>query len=171
MLTMKSYLLLSLLVIFAACGDDESQVMEFTGNQMIYNLTNDPLYYDGSGTVTFKERVDGGVNIEVSMDPTGSAGLHPTHLHFGTFDDPDAEMAALLSSVDAVTGQSTTTLYELLDGTTISYIYLLEYDGSIKIHLDDDVNKKVVIAAANIGINASMDITDIAVCSSEKEAI
>ena len=51
----------------------------------------------------------------------------------------------------------------------VSYTDLLDFDGSIKIHLDDGANKKVVIAAANIGINASMDISDISVCSSEKE--
>jgi hypothetical protein len=36
--------------------------------------------------------------------------------------------------------------------------------------MDDGVNKNVVLAATNIGVNASMDIGDIAVCSS-KEAI
>ena len=96
---------------------------------------------------------------ESAMDPTGSGGFHPAHLHYGTFDNPDAEMAAMLNPVDATTGESSTTIYKLLDETKVTYMDLVEFDGSIKIHLDDGPNKKVVIAAANIGLNASADIS------------
>ena len=106
---MRNFVLLLATLAFFACSDDDP-VSEFTGNEMVYNLTADPQYYDGSGTVTFKERVDEGVTIGISMDPTGSGGLHPAHLHYGTYDIPDAEMAAMLNSVDATTGQSETTI-------------------------------------------------------------
>ncbi|GJM28527.1 MAG: hypothetical protein DHS20C17_11620 [Cyclobacteriaceae bacterium] len=156
---------------FIACEEDDVDVSEFTGNEMVYNLTPESTYYNGSGSVTIKERVDQGVTIEIAMDPTGSGGSHPAHLHYGTFDVPDAEMAAMLIPVDASTGLSVTTIYMFLDETEISYNQLIDFDGSIKVHLDDGPNKKVVIAATNIGINASMNISDIAVCSSEKQAI
>lgn len=157
-------------LVFTACSDDDNSVSEFTGNETVYNLTPESTYYSGSGTVTFKERVDQGVTIDIAMDPTGSGGSHPAHLHYGTFDVPDAEMAAMLVPVDATTGTSSTTIYKLLDETEITFNDLMNFDGSVKVHLDDGPNKTVVLAATNIGINASMDIGDIAVCSS-KEAI
>ena len=158
---MRKLFVLAILVITVSCGDDDSITSDFTGNLMVYNLTADPVYYQGEGSVTFRERVDKGVTIEISMDPTGSAGVHPAHLHYGTFDVPDAEMAAMLTSVEASTGESLTAIYKFLDETAVSYTDLLDFDGSIKIHLDDGPNKKVVIAAANIGINASMDISEV----------
>jgi hypothetical protein len=158
---MKKYPFLLLFLALFACNDDENALNEFTGNIMVYNLSPESSHYNGSGTVTFKERVDQGVTIEVAMDPTGSGGFHPMHLHYGTFDNPDAEMAAILNPVDATNGESSTTIYKLLDETKVTYMDLVEFDGSIKIHLDDGPNKKVVIAAANIGLNASSaDISD-----------
>jgi hypothetical protein len=56
------------------------------------------------------------------------------------------------------------------DQTQFSYEDLLNFNGSVKVHMDDGPNKDVVLAGTNIGINSSMDIGDIAVCSS-KEAI
>ena len=64
-------------------------------------------------------------------------------------------MAAMLNPVDATNGESSTTIYKLLDEAKVTYVDLVEFDGSIKIHLDDGPNKKVVIAAANIGLNAN----------------
>ena len=153
-----------------ACDEDAGNVSDFTGNEMVYNLTSDPVYYTGSGTVTVRERVDQGVTIDIAMDPTGSGGSHPAHLHYSTFDIPDTPMAAMLIPVDATTGVSSTTIYEFLDETKVTYNDLMAFDGSIKVHLDDGANSKVVIAATNIGINAKIDINDIAECS-EKQPI
>ena len=165
---MKVITSLALILLFAACSEDDKSVSDFTGNEMVYNLTPESTYYNGSGTVTFKERVDQGVTIDIAMDPTGSGGTHPAHLHYGTFDVPDAEMAAMLTPVDATTGISTTTIYKFLDDTEVTFSDLMKFDGSVKIHLDDGPNKSVVIAATNIGINASMDISDIATCSNKE---
>lgn len=164
---MLKYTYFLLLLGFVACSEDDN-VSEFTGNEMVYNLTPESTYYDGSGTVTIKERVDQGITIDIAMDPTGSGGAHPAHLHYGTFDVPDAQMAAMLNPVDAVTGTSSTTIYKFLDDTEVTYNDILSFDGSIKVHLDDGANKTVVIAATNIGINASMDIGDIAICSNKE---
>jgi len=165
---MKLYSALLLTLFFVACSTDDDMTTEFTGNEMVYNLTPESTYYSGSGTVTFRERIDNGVTIDIAMDPTGSGGTHPAHLHYGTFDIPDAEMAAMLTPVDATTGTSSTTIYKFLDDTEVTYNDLMNFDGSIKVHLDDGANKKVVIAATNIGLNASMDISDIASCSSKQ---
>ena len=168
---MKYVLMLLLVVGFFSCGDDDPAASEFTGLSTTYTLTNVSAQYTGGGSITFRERVDGAVTIEVEMQSTGSAGSHPVHIHYGTFDVVDAEMAALLSPVDAATGISSSILSQLLDGTTVSYNDLLQFDGSIKIHLDDGPNKSVVLAAVNIGINAGINSQDIAVCSSSKESI
>ena len=166
---MRLFSFLLILLVISACSDDDGLVSDFTGNEMVYNLVSDPQYYNGDGTVTFKERVDEGVTIEIDMEPTGSGGFHPTHLHYGTYDIPDAAMAAMLTPVDATTGSSTTTIYQLLDASKITYTDILSFDGSIKVHLDDGANSKIVLTATNVGLNASMDISDIATCSSGKE--
>ena len=162
---MRYFIIISIFI--SACSSDDVTELEFTGNELVYDLTVDPQYYNGEGTVTFKERTDQGLTIDISMDATGSGGLHPAHLHYGTFDVPDAEMAVMLNPVDASTGNSTTTVYKLLDGSNITYSDILRFDGSIKVHMDDGPNKSIVLAATNIGSNASMDISGIAVCSSE----
>ena len=51
---MRYYTLLIFLALFMACSDDDGPESEFTGNEMVYNLTPDPQYYTGSGTVIFK---------------------------------------------------------------------------------------------------------------------
>lgn len=153
MVRMKIFSLLLIFLTYVACSEDDSPVQEFTGAQKVYNLIADPQFYNGSGTVSFRERSDGGVTIDISMDPTGSGGMHPAHLHYGTFDIPDAEMAAMLNPVDASTGQSSTTIYKFVDGSEITYEELLVFDGSIKVHMDDGPNKSIVLAAANIGAN------------------
>ena len=163
--------LLFLILFTTSCGDNDPAASEFTGISTVYNLTNVSAQYSGGGTVTFRERVDGAVTIEVEMQSTGTAGSHPLHIHHGTFDIADAEMAALLTPVDAASGLSTSTISSLIDGTSVDYNALSNFDGSIKIHLDDGPNKTVVLAAVNIGINAGINSQDIAVCSSAKESI
>ncbi len=164
-------LILGLLVVLWSCDSSDPDENIFTGVSTTYNLTNVDAQYNGGGTVIFRERTDQSVTIEIAMQPTGSGGTHPAHLHHGTFDIADAEMAAMLTPVDAATGQSTTTFGQLLDGTTVSYQQLMDFDGSIKIHLDDGANKAVVLAAVNIGINAGINSEKIAVCSSDQESI
>ena len=168
---MRNALILCSLLLFWSCESDDPGDNIFTGVSTTYNLTNVDAQYNGGGTVVFKERTDQSVTIEITMQPTGSGGSHPAHLHYGTFDIPDAEMAAMLTPVDATTGISITTLSQLLDGTDITYQDLMLFDGSIKIHQDDGANKAVVLAAVNIGINAGINSQEIAVCSSAKDSI
>ena len=99
------------------------------------------------------------------MDPTGSGGFNPAILHYGTFVVTDTPMAAMLTPVDASTGISSTTICEFLDETKITYNDPMPFDGSIEIQLDNGASSKVVIAATNIGINAKIEIKDIAECS------
>jgi len=161
--------LVSAFVWFGCDSPDDPQATDLTGRQVSYNLVPGNSQFSVSGTIDFKERTDKSILIEVEVNSTGSGGEHPVHLHFGTLGTADADIAALLAPVNAATGRSTTSLTLLSDQTTpITYQDLLNFDGSIKIHMDDGINKDVVLAATNIGINASMDIGDIAVCSNKE---
>ena len=172
---MKTFLI-SGLVLISACffyscdSTSDPQATDLTGRQMTYNLIPGSSQFSVSGTIDFKERSDQSILIEIEVNSTGSGGEHPVHLHLGTLETADAPIVALLTPVDAASGISKTTLIVLDDQTQFSYQDLLNFDGSIKVHMDDGPNKDVVLAGTNIGINASMDIGDIAVCSS-KEAI
>lgn len=172
---MKTSVFFSLVIAFGvvlvACDSDNPATNDFTGNEVSYNLLPGTSQFSFSGTITFKERTDQSISAEIQVAASGSGGVHPVHLHFGTADFPDAQIAALFSPVDAISGLSVTNLSVLLDQTEISYADLLAFDGSVKIHLDNGANKDVVLAAANIGLNAGMDISDITICSSDKESI
>jgi hypothetical protein len=157
--------------IFSCESTNDPQATDLTGRQVTYNLVPGNSQLNVSGTIDFKEGTDKSMLVEIKVSSTGSGGEHPVHLHFGTLGTPDADIAALLSPVDAVNGTSSTTLTLLRNQTPFTYQDLLNFDGSIKIHMDDGPNKDVVLAATNIGVNASMDISDIAVCSSKKAAI
>ncbi len=157
--------------LFSCESAEDPQATNLTGRQVSYNLVPADPQFGVSGTIDFKEGTDKSIIIEIAVNSTGSGGEHPVHLHFGTLATPDAEIAALLTPVDATTGKSITSLSLLGNQTAFTYQDLLNFDGSVKIHMDDGPNKNTVLAATNIGINSSIDLTDIAVCSSDKEAI
>lgn len=152
--------------VFFGCQENET-ASELTGNEEVYTLvagSERPI----SGTVTFKERKDGSTVIHVQIDATGNT-QHPVHLHDGTVSDPDAEVAALLTSVDGNTGKSQTIFTTLADGTVLTYDQLINRVACIKIHLGDSgPERDVILAAGNIGSSASARTSgDIAVCKSK----
>jgi hypothetical protein len=172
---MKTFLISGLVLLstsfFYSCDStNDPQANDLTGRQVTYNLIPGDSQLRVSGTIDFRERSDKSILVEIKVNSTGSGGEHPVHLHLGTLETADAPILALLTPVDAVTGVSTTSLTLLDDQTQFSYEDLLNFNGSVKVHMDDGPNKDVVLAGTNIGINSSMDIGDIAVCSS-KEAI
>ncbi len=142
--------IIGLCCLLISCDSND----DFFGRSISYELVDISSSYQGGGTILIREQADGAMVIDIQIQPTGSGGLHPAHLHYGTYDTPDGEMAALLNPVDAQSGFSSTELSQLLDGTAIDFQGIMEFDGSIKIHMDDGANKKVVLAAANIGINS-----------------
>ncbi len=170
---MKTIIVSGLVLItscfFYSCDSaGDPQATDLTGRQVTYNLIPGNSQFGVSGTIDFKERTDQSILVEIEVNSTGSGGEHPVHLHLGTLDVADAEIVALLTPVNAATGISTTRLTLLADQTQFSYQDLLNFNGSIKVHMDDGPNRDVVLAATNIGINASIDVNDIAVCSSKE---
>lgn len=139
-------------LFFTSCKDDKyAEETEFTGNEASYTL------FQGSdlnthGTVTFKEKVDGFTQVVVDLEGTEGDITHPVHLHLGDISLPDADIAALLTPLNASTGASITNLRTLSDETAITYKDILEMEASVKIHLEESgPGRDIILAAGNIG--------------------
>lgn len=152
---------------FLGCQDSESPT-ELTGNEIVYALEAGSEY-DINGTATFKEKKDGSTVISIQLEGTDGNVQLPVHLHLGNVTQPDAEVAALLTSVSGSTGKSQTVLTNLADGSFITYQQLIVKDACIKIHLaDSGPDRDIILAAGNIGSSVSARTSGkIAVCKSE----
>jgi hypothetical protein len=157
------------LVILQACQNnpDPQQTPQdiLTGNQVSYELFPGSEFQH-SGLITFHEMKSGYTMISIDLDGPEVNATYPVHLHYGPFAD-DADIAALLISVDSRTGVSEPELSELANFTQITYKDLLEFDGHIKIHFDDQLNQDVILAYASIGVNPNQRINGrVATCKS-----
>ena len=159
---------LAAFVLLGACQDGE-EAQEFTARELSYPLASASTDYDIQGVATFRERANGELQLTLKLENTIGGGQHPGHLHYGTTDVPDSEVALLLTPVEGADGTSVTTFSRLADGTSLSFDDLRTFNGSLKVHLDDGPNKGIVLAGANIGQNSSLAATDIAVCSSSSD--
>jgi hypothetical protein len=139
------------LLLLAACDEKEPLVAEFTGNEVVYDLQAGSTY-PTFGTLTIKEKKDGGSVIIATLSGTEGELQHPVHLHLGDISMPDAEIAALLTPLTGSTGESKTTLSTLADETTISYAQLRTLHACVKIHLaESGPGRDIILAAGNIG--------------------
>lgn len=165
---MKKVIVGVILLLFFGCQDNESVSTGFTGNETVYSLQAGSAYVV-SGTATFKEKKDGSTMIVINVSGTEGDIQHPVHLHLGNIGSPDADVAALLTSVTGYTGKSETTLTMLADETSITYSELIALDACIKIHLaDSGPERDIILAAGNIGSSVSAKSSgEIAVCKSE----
>lgn len=153
-----------------ACQEKEEIKTEYTGNETVYALLQ-ASDYQVSGTVTFRERLDGKALIDVELSGTEGTIEHPVHLHLGDLSAPSADVAALLSPVIGSTGKSETILTRLADETAVSYKELLALNACIKIHLSaSGENRDIILAGGNIGAASSNDVSTgragFAVCNS-----
>ena len=150
-------LIASILLLLPSCGDNNSE-SPFTGNEVTFQLI--PGEVSGiqtTGTMTIKERTGGDAQIDITLNGVLNGATHPVHLHFGSLDD-DGLVATYLSEIreeDGI-GKSATILQELDDNTRITYTNLLAFDGSIKIHFEENGPlEDSILGAVNIGINAA----------------
>ncbi|MGE0588173.1 MAG: hypothetical protein AB7O48_06330 [Cyclobacteriaceae bacterium] len=157
-------------IILISCQESES-VSEFTGNEVVYALQQGSSF-NVSGQVIISEKKDGSAVIEIQLDGTDGDVQLPAHLHLGDISTPGADVAALLTPVDGVTGKSKTNLLRLADETSVSYKDLIDLEACIKVHLSDiGPERDIVLAGGNIGAIATKDATNgrigIGVCKSE----
>ena len=152
------FLSLAFLAMIVVSCDDDSQnqdLGEFTGNEITYQLFASSEY-DNDGQITFKELKDGSIQAEATLANTQDGGVHPLHLHQGPID-ADGDLVAILNPVEGVTGKSLTVFKVLGDETAFTYTDLLQFDGSIRVHLDDGIYKEEILAGGNVGINKLND--------------
>lgn len=156
------------LMLFIGCQDSETITTDFTGNETVYALQAGSVY-PISGTAIFKEKKDGSTVVVVNLTGTEGDIQHPVHLHLGNTSSPDAEVAALLTSVTGSTGKSETALTMLADETAITYNQFIALGACIKIHLaDSGPERDIILAAGNIGSSVNARTSgEIAVCKSE----
>jgi len=144
---------------------------DFTGNEVTYDLQS-ASQYNISGIVTFKEKRDGTTQVVVKLTGTSGDAKLPVHLHLGDILTPDADVAALLSPVNAKTGTSETILKQLANESAVSFTDLIKLNACMKIHLSDvGPERDIILAGGNIGESASKGIASgkvgISVCKSE----
>lgn len=166
---MRQLLLLILFLLYiSSCSEDKEDL--YTGKEVTYNLNQVSLDYDHDGKVTFKEMKIGAleITIQLSGEKGEDAYYFPAHLHNGTYDNPDAPMAAMLNPIDIRTLKSVTIINELSSGEVLRFDQLQNFDGHVKVHLAaDGPDYKVILVAGNIGSNdntAIMNIDKIAIC-------
>jgi len=142
-------------VFLISCEDNGSVESDLTGNELSYTLfSGSDFNFDG--TVTIKEKRDGTVQLVIDLNGPTDESVFPAHLHFGSFDTPDADLAALLTPVDAKSGESITDLTFLSDDTEVTFKDFESFNGHIKVHLDDGANQNLILAFGNIGSNKLM---------------
>jgi len=147
---MKGFASILIAVVLLSCQEQET-VSDFTGNAISYELMAGSEY-NVSGTISFKERIDGFTTVLIALNGTDGTARHPVHLHLGTIATPHADVAALLSPVMAATGQSETLLDRLADDTPIHYQDISKLQACIKIHLSDSgPDRDIILAGGNIG--------------------
>lgn len=145
------------LLTLISCQENES-TNEFTGNEVTYDLQSSSQY-DISGVVTLKEKRDGTTLVIVNLANTSGDSKLPVHLHLGDISTPGADVAALLSPVNAKTGTSETILKQLADESEISYADLIQLNACVKIHLSDvGPERDIVLAGGNIGASMARSI-------------
>ncbi len=118
------------------------------------------------GDVTFTELAPGKIQVEISLVNTDERFDFPAHLHFGSINEV-GELAFQLSDVSGNTGKSVTVLdqVELTDGQIFTYDLLQQMNGSVKIHLSNDLFKHVVLAYGNVGANENYLSDGVTVCT------
>ena len=110
---------------------------------------------DISGTATFITYDNDSTVVNLKLDNTPSGGMHPAHIHFNTAAE-GGDIALDLVTVDGDTGESSTPITTLNDGTAITYDELLAYDGYINVHLSAD-DLGTLVAQGDIGQNELTD--------------
>ena len=158
------------LIVLISCQENIS-TNEFTGNEVTYDLQS-ASEYNVSGTVTLKEKRDGTTQVIVKVSGTSGESKLPVHLHLGDITTPAADVAALLSPVNAKIGTSETVLKHLANETEVSYSDLIKLNACIKIHLSDvGPERDIILAGGNIGASMIKSIengrTGFVPCKSE----
>lgn len=153
-------LIIACLISFGimSCKEVINEPLDYL-NKVSFDL-NKASDYEYSGVLEVGELPNGELELEIRLyGATGSQNINfPAHLHFGSYDTPDAEMAAMLTPVNGNSLISRTILPQLADGTKLTFEEFLSFDGHIKVHLaSEGPDYKVILVAGNVGSNVDMN--------------
>jgi hypothetical protein len=104
-----------------------------------------------SGSIIFKERLNGFTLASIQLDNTPEGGMHPAHIHANSA----AEGGGILVSfnpVNGTTGTSETTIRQLDNGQPLTYNQILDMDGYVNVHLSMN-QLATIVAQGDIGGN------------------
>jgi hypothetical protein len=154
--------LLPILLVFlliTSCQQDQTEPRKKTYYMNRANLNQ------VKGTAVFEELSPGKIKVEIKLSNILPDAEHPAHLHFGSVREV-GELAFALNPVGG-SGKSVTILDQvtLSNGEPFTYELLDEMNGSIKIHMNDNLFKHMVLAFGNIGKNEDYFFDGVAVCT------
>ncbi|WP_282117777.1 hypothetical protein [Maribacter aquivivus] len=140
------FLLLPILII--NCRKDDNPEYIPTGQSKEYAILN-TNFSDLTGLVKFIENTDGSTTISVELNNTVKGINNPVRLRRNTANI-GGDIAVNLNEVKGEDGSSSTTISKLVDGETITFNQLAEFDGYIAI---EDNSTSILIAYSDIGPN------------------
>ncbi len=123
----------------------------FTGNSETYDL-EERSGSGVSGSVHFRERLNGETLVVVELTGTPADGDHPAHIHANTAAEGGGIVVSL-ENIDGSTGLSRTNITQTDDGTALTYADLIDFDGYVNVHLSPS-ELGTTVAQGDIGQNA-----------------
>lgn len=150
------------MIVWGGCSAEDPTESLQKSTYYLHRANYNPV----SGEVTVTELAPGQLQFHIVLQNTQEGVEHPAHLHFGSVSEV-GELAYLLNPVDGSTGESYTVLDHVLlsSGDTLTYSRFLEMDGSIKIHMNEDYFRHMVLAFGNVGKNEDYLFDGVAVCT------
>ena len=155
--------LASILIIVGLFGCQNNSEPELRQNTyLLHRANSNPV----RGDVKVTELGPGKLEFRIQLENTIEGGAHPAHLHFGGVSEV-GELALRLNDVDGATGESVTVVENavLSNGQELTYDLFLTLDGSIKIHMNDNYFKHMVLSFGNVGKNEDYLFDGVAVCT------
>ncbi|REG79462.1 hypothetical protein [Algoriphagus antarcticus] len=156
----------------SSCSEEIVEPKDYTGRELRYTLYQSSDF-DYTGTVTVREYPDEGIELNIQLDWDGSRNSDinfPAHLHFGSYDTPDAPMAFMLAPVNSMTLLSQTRIEQLTDGSNLNFESFQNFEGHVKVHLDSEgPDYNVILVAGNVGSTLNnaeqFDASQMTICS------
>ncbi|WP_187357713.1 hypothetical protein [Cyclobacterium plantarum] len=104
-----------------------------------------------SGSIIFKERLNGFTLASIKLDNTPEGGMHPAHIHANSAAEGGGIIVSF-NPVNGTTGTSETTIRELDNGQPLTYNQILDLDGYVNVHLSMN-QLSTIVAQGDIGAN------------------
>lgn len=140
--------LLLFMFTFSSCETDDDPIpQQFEATFPIDELDDSGIF----GEVTFLKTDDNSTLISIRLSGTQPGDRHPVRIH-STSPEQDGPVVRELNPVNGATGQSTTLVTNLEDGTATTYEDWVSFNGYILIH-ESEENMDIQVALGLLGEN------------------